>query len=245
MKSYKLVGALVCWFFSSIAVSQVTFQAGGGLGATFPDADLAGSTIEYYEGRSYGLAPGLNVHAKARAGLGTIHIVGELGVSWLSNEGNSEPTQGNVEISQSILQFKIGPEYQFTIPAVPAKPYLGMNLAVNSFSGEATFRGVSRVPTATFVVKSASRFGIGFTAGALFKVSPLMTLDVSLAYNLLNLGGRAWEDIEPSQDRRVDSYLALNDARDTFFTPSSNDHVIASDRTINSFQLLITLMFGL
>jgi len=124
-------------------------------------------------------------------------------------------------------------------------PYIAGNIAINRFSGETTFQGVAKVPSAVFSVESASRFGIGFTGGVLIKIGPLTSLDIAFAYNLMNLGGKTWTDVNPYQDKRIDSYLALNDAKDPFSPPGNDDHFVSSNRTISSLLLTASLMFGL
>lgn len=227
------------------ANAQVTIQIGGGVGVMSPTADFGGSTIDYYFGQRYGLSSGITLQGKARVGLLGITLAGEIAYASLSNDGNSEPGQGRVEVSQKILSFKFGPEFHLHAPLVPFTPYAGANIAINRFSGETTFQGVSKVPSAVYSVQSASRFGIGITGGVLVKISPLVSLDAGLAYNLMNIGGKGWEDVNPFQEKRIDSYLALNDANDPLFQPGNDDHIVGSDRTINSFQVSVSVLFRL
>lgn len=56
------------------------------------------------------------------------------------------------EISQKILSVKVGPEYRLSLPAVPFTPYLGANVAFNSFSGEFQNNGVSKLSSGTYTV---------------------------------------------------------------------------------------------
>lgn len=124
--------------------AQVNIKLGGGIGLMSPASNFSGSTIEYYNGSSYGLSSGLNIHGKAKIGLSGLNLVAEIDYSSLSNTGNSEPGQGKVDISQKILLLKVGPEFRLSLPALPVTPYIGANLALNSFSGETTFQGVSQ-----------------------------------------------------------------------------------------------------
>ncbi|MDP1995227.1 MAG: outer membrane beta-barrel protein, partial [Ignavibacteria bacterium] len=177
--------------------AQVNIKLGGGLGMISPASDLSGSTIEYYSGTNYGLGSGLNVNGKAKLGFAAFNLTGEIDYSTLSNTGNSEPGQGSVEISQKIISLKVGPEFRLGLPMVPVTPYLGFNLAMNSFSGETTFQGVSKVSSATYSMKSATRFGVGFYAGAEVSVGPFLSLDFNLSYNLMNVAGKEWNDANP------------------------------------------------
>ena len=227
------------------ATSQISLQAGGGLGVLVPTKDYDGSTIDYYRGTKYGLSNGINLHGKARVGFAGITLVGELDYSSLSNSGNSEPGQGRVEVSQKVYTFRAGPEFHLSIPAVPIAPYVGVSAAINRFTGETTFQGVSKVPSATFVVESASRLGLGLGGGVIVKLNPSLSLDVGMQYNIMNLTGRSWEDLNPLQDQRLDSYLALNDDRDPAFRPSEDKHFISSERSIRSILFTVTLLFDL
>ena len=229
---------------SGFANSQGTIEIGGGLGILVPQEDFGGSTIDYYYGTKYGLSNGLNLHGKVRIGFFGITLMGQLDYSSVSNSGNSEPGQGIVEITQKVLTFKAGPEFQLKIVALPLTPYLGANVAINRFSGETTFQGVAEVPSATYVVQSASRLGLGFGGGAIVKLNPTLSLDVGVHYNLMNLAGRSWEDVNPFQDKRLDSYLALNDHRDPEFLPGEEEHFISSRRAIHSILFSVSILFG-
>ncbi|MFA6598646.1 MAG: outer membrane beta-barrel protein [Ignavibacteriaceae bacterium] len=225
--------------------AQVNIKLGGGLGMMSPASDLSGSTMEYYNGSNYGLGSGLNIQAKAKIGLSGFNLTGEIDYASLSNSGNSEPGQGVVDISQKILSLKIGPEFRLSLPVVPVVPYLGINLALNSFSGEATFQGVSKVPSATYSVNSATRLGIGFAAGAEVSVGPFLSLDFNLSYNLMNVSGKEWNDVNPGINQRIDSYLSLNDAADPFYNSDDDKHFISKARSIHSVLFTVSLLFGL
>lgn len=243
MKSFLTI--ILVSILSASATSQVTLQVGGGLGILMPRSDYGGSTIEYYRGTKYGLSNGINLQAKARLRFIGLSLVGEVDYSSLRNSGNSEPNQGRVEVSQKVYSLKVGPELQFKLPALPVTPYLGANAAIHRFSGETTFQGVSKVPSATYVVQSASRLGIGASGGVLLKLYESLFLDLGLHYNLMNISGKSWEDVNPLLDQRLDSYLALNDERDPAFLPNDDKHFIAAQRAIHSLLLTATIMFSL
>jgi len=228
-----------------VSQAQVTVQVGAGAGLALPASDYAGTTIEYYNGTKYGLASGLNVHAKARVGVLGFRLTGEVDYSTFSNDGEAQPGQGAVEISQKVLAFKVGPEFYIGLPAVPVTPYVGANVALNRFSGEAKFQGVSKLPSATYDLKSATRIGVGFTGGVILKFGVLTSLDLGVSYDLLNTSGKAWEDDNPTQDQRIDSYLTLNDDKDPLYKAGDDKHFIGNARTINAVQIKATIMFGL
>ncbi len=244
---FPLIATLVALAIISIvpAFGQVDFKVGGGIGLVMPAADYGGSTIDYYTGTKYGLGTGYNLHAKARLGLVGFRLTGEAAYSSLSNDGYSEPGQGKAEVSHQILSIKVGPEIQFSLPAMPMTPYMGAHVALHRFSGETVFQGVSKVSSATYSLESATRLGIGFSGGVLLSLAPLTSLDVSVGYDLMNLSGNAWRDLNPTQDQRIDTYLALNDEADPAYQPADDKHVVSKARNIHSIQLGITILFGL
>jgi len=242
---FSVVIVLLATLMTTMTSAQVNIKVGGGLGVMTPASDLGGSTMEYYNGTNYGLSGGLNIHAKAKIGLVGFNLTGEIDYSSLSNSGNSEPGQGAVDISQKILSLKIGPEFRLSMPVVPIVPYLGINLALNSFSGETTFQGVSKVPSATYSVNSATRLGIGFAAGAEVSIGPLLSLDFNLSYNLMNVSGKEWNDVNPGINQRIDSYLSLNDASDPLYNFDDDKHFVSKARSIQSVLFTVSVLFGL
>jgi len=240
------VGIIILIALTSIQTNaQVNIKLGGGLGMMSPTSDLSGSTIEYYNGTNYGLGSGLNINGKAKFGFAAFNLTGEIDYSTLSNSGNSEPGQGSVELSQKIVSIKVGPEFRLGLPMIPVTPYLGFNLAMNSFSGEITFQGVSKVPSATYSMKSATRFGVGFYAGTEVSIGPFLSLDFNLSYNLMNVSGKEWNDTNPGVNQRIDSYLTLNDAADPFYEWDDDKHFVSKTRNIHSILFTVSLLFGL
>lgn len=231
--------------FAVPVVGQVDFKVGGGIGLVMPAADYGGSTIDYYNGAKYGLGTGYNLHAKARLGLVGFRLAGEVDYSSLSNDGYSEPGQGKVEISHQILSIKVGPEIHLSIPMAPITPYLGVNAALHRFSGETVFQGVSGVSSASYSLESATRIGVGVNGGVLISLAPFTSLDVSIGYNLMNLSGKEWKDLNPTQDQRIDTYLALNDEQDPAYQDGNARHVVGAARDIHSIQIGVTILFGL
>jgi len=225
--------------------SQVNIKLGGGIGVTSPASAFSGSTLEYYNGSRYGLTSGLNIHGKAKIGLSGLNLAGEIDYSSLANTGNSEPGQGKVDISQKILSLKVGPEFRLSVPALPVTPYIGANLALNRFSGETTFQGVAKVPSATYSVKDATRFGVGFSAGTEVSVGPFLSLDFNISYNLMNVSGKGWDDVNPGINQRIDSYLSLNDVHDPQYATGDDKHFISNERSIHSILFTASILFGL
>lgn len=245
--SFRFSVALVALIALTITPSrsQVNIKLGGGIGLTIPSSDFSGSTLEYYNGSRYGLGSGLNIHGKAKIGLSGLNLAGEIGYSSVGNTGNSEPGQGTVDISQKVLSLKVGPEFRLSVPVLPVTPYIGANLALNSFSGETTFQGVSKVPSATYSVKGTTRIGVGFSAGTEVSIGPLLSLDFNISYNLMNVSGKQWDDVNPGINQRIDSYLSLNDDRDPQYAAGDDKHFISNERSIRSIQFTASILFGL
>lgn len=246
-RSFRFSAALVALMALTITPSrsQVNMKLGGGIGVMGPASDFSGSTLEYYNGSNYGLSSGLNIHGKAKIGLSGLNLAGEIDYSSLSNSGNSEPGQGAVDISQKILSLKVGPEFRLSVPALPVTPYISANLALHRFSGETTFQGVSKVPSATYSVKGATRLGIGFSTGTEVSIGPFLSLDFNISYNLMNVSGKEWDDVNPGINQRIDSYLSLNDGSDPQYAAGDDKHFISNKRSIHSILFTASILFGL
>lgn len=244
-ESIFIILALIMLLAYNNSYAQITLQVGGGAGLTIPESDFSGTTMDYYSGKSYGLGSGLNLHAKAKVGLLGFLLFGQIDYNSLSNNGYAVPGEGNIDISQKIVSFKVGPEFDLNIPMLPLTPYLDGNIALNFFSGSVAFQGVTNVPDANYVIESTSRIGIGLGGGVIFKLNPLMHLDVGLHYNLMNLLGKEFKDLNPLVNQRLDSYLALNDDKDPAFSSGSRVHIIQNSRSINTLQITATLLIGI
>ena len=224
--------------------SPVSLQVGVGLGSVSPRSDFNGSTMEYYSGSKYGESSGIDYQVKARIGILGFNLVGQMDYASLSNNGNSVPGQGNIDLSQKILSLKLGPEFRLGIPLSPVTPYIGANISFNHFSGNVSFQGVASVPSGNYDIKSDSRVGYGVSGGVIVKLMGL-TLDVGVQYNILNAFGKKFDVTNPAQSKRVDSYLALNDDQDPLYKANDTTHFIGSSRTLSTFAITGTIMFGL
>jgi hypothetical protein len=247
IRSFRLSVALVGLLAVTVTPSrsQLTIQLGGGIGVAIPTSDYGGSTLEYYNGSRYGLNSGLNLNGKAKIGWSGWSIVGEIDYASVHNSGSSEPGQGAVDISQKILSVKAGPEFRIGLPELPVTSYIGGNLALNRFSGETTFQGVSKVPSATYSLQGTTRLGVGFSAGTEVSFSPFLSLDFNISYNVMNAFGNKWDDVNPGTNQRLDSYLSLNDAADPQYAAGDDKHFISRERNIRSILFTATLLFGL
>jgi opacity protein-like surface antigen len=224
--------------------SPVTLQIGAGIGSVSPKGDFSGSTIDYYSGTNYGESGGIDYQIKARIGIVGLNLVGQMDYASLSNSGDAEPGQGSIDLSQKILSFKIGPEFKIGIPFAPVTPYIGANISFNHFSGDVTFTGVARVASGNYSIKSESRVGYGVSGGVIVNLMGF-TLDLGAQYNILNAFGKKFENLNPTQDQRLNSYLALNDDQDPLYQSGNTTHFLGSSRTLSTFAITATVMFGL
>ena len=224
--------------------SPFSLQIGGGIGTVSPKGDFSGSTIDYYNGTNYGQSGGIDYQIKARIGILGFNLVGQMDYASLSNNGNSVPGQGSIDLSQKILSLKIGPEFKLSIPLAPVTPYIGANISFNHFSGNVSFQGVASVPSGEYDIKSDSRVGYGISGGVIINLMGL-TLDIGAQYNILNAFGKKFEPTDPTNPKRIDSYLVLNDEQDPLYQSGNTTHFIGSTRTLSTFALTATVMFGL
>lgn len=250
MRKSVLVSIFILFSFvlaDSALCQLVKFKLGPSIGLTLPTADYSGTTIDYYYGTRYGLSQGFSFGGLLKAGIGRISIRASGIYSQLSNSGNSEPGKGFVEVKHGLFTISVGPEFGFGIPMSPVKPYAGIDFLFTSMSGTTTFRGVSKVPSdVTFSMQSTSRIGLGFGGGVEIGLGlgGKYALDLNFRYNLINLMGKKFEDINPGDDKRLDSYLSLNDERDPLLNPDKDKHFIANARSISTIQFNVSFLFG-
>lgn len=236
--------ALFILLFTNQTNAQVTLQLGAGLGYATPTGDYGGNTTEFYNGTKYGIKSGINYHAKARVGLLFLNVFGEVGYTTFTGDGEAAPGQGNINLSNNVFSMKVGPEFPFTIPLSPITPYLMGFVAVNTFSGEVEFQGVSGVPSGTYALASATRVGIGGGGGVTFSADPLK-LDLNIQYHLINFTGNEYKIENVTSHERLDNYTSLNDGADPSYVNGSNAHFIQNDRGIGAMEFKLTAMFGL
>jgi len=230
--------------FAAQTNAQITLQVGGGLGYSSPSGDMGGSTVDFYSGTKYGLKSGFNIHGKARVGILFFNAFGEIGYTSFSGDGEAEPGQGKVDVSQKVFSIKVGPEFQLSIPASPITPYLQGFLALNRFSGDVEFQGVSKVPSGKYDIPSESRIGLGAGVGVLFSLGGL-NLDLNVQYHLMNIGGKEYSIVDPTSHERLDNYTSLNDDQDPLIELGGDDHIISSSRSIDAIEFKLSVMFGL
>jgi len=245
-KIFKYIFSAILFtiIISTLTTAQITLQVGGGMGIVSPSRDYGGTTIDFYNGTKYGLETGTNFHAKARVELLSFNIFGMIDYSTLSGDGESEPGKGKVEVSQSVLSLKVGPEFHIGIPLAPVGVYLDGSIGLNTISGEVIFNGASEVPSGTYDVESESRIGFGLGGGVLLDLIPMLTIDLGIHYNWLNPFGKQYKSELPSSHPRLVVYTTLNDEKDPLFGVTE-DNLIENSRSIETLQITLTLLFGI
>jgi hypothetical protein len=243
MKKYFIFIVLSAFVFSSYSYSQ-SIKAGIEAGLSVPTGDFGGTTNDFYSGKKYGVTSGLNLGVTAKIKTVLAQIRAGINYSSYNNSGPSDPSNPGSTINQKykMLVISAGPEFNISVPATTLKPYVGFNLLLSTISGDVTFQGVPRVSSGTYPINSASRVGLGLSAG--FVMNFMMTeLDFSLRYNMHNLFGKSYV-VNPSSDSRLESYLNINDAKDPLYGTSNDKHFIGVDRSISTVQFIATVLFG-
>lgn len=225
------------------ANSQIGLKIGPMIGMTSPTIDYSGDAKDFYAGSKYGLRSGLNYGVMAKVNF--LSLNGRFSVSYasLTNDGPANTNQNNstVSIENNLVMITIGPEFSFSVPKSPVKPYAGIDLLFTSFSGSFKFQGTTGLPSDQNSIKSSSRTGLGFSLGSEIMFGNI-NLDLSLRYNLHNLFGKEYSS--PNSTSRVEAYTNLNDGADPNYSASNNDHPIGVDRTIATIQLQLGVLFG-
>jgi opacity protein-like surface antigen len=236
----QLSGAvLFILFITNISFSQIKFSIGPVIGYTSPAGDLSGTTMDYYNGSKYGLNGSVNFGAQAKLKLLVINAKASVMYTSLSNTGNSEPGQGSVETNMKLLTFALGTEFHLPVPLIPVNPYIGAELLFTNFKGETVFTGVSRVPSGTYTLSSASRTGLGFGAGVEISFGKKSSLDLGIKYNMYNLFGKSFS----GGDDRIFSYTSLNDEADPQYSVDPDKHPISGSRIISAVQFNLSYLF--
>lgn len=226
--------------------AQITFQVGAGLGYSVPAGDYGGTTVDFYNGTKYGMKSGFNFHGKARVGLLFLNAFGEIGYTTFNGEGDIDPADKNksVTVSNKVFSIKVGPEFKFDIPLSPIKPYLDGFVSLNTFSGTVQFKGSPNgLPSSEQNISSATRIGLGAGGGVLLSLGGL-NLDLSVQYSLMNIAGKKF-DGDITQNKRLDSYVFLNDEKDPRYAVGNDDHIISDSRSIGAIEFKLTVLFGL
>lgn len=167
--------------FLFIAISFITFQStraqgidiglGGGL-------SLVQSPAEYTDAAGFSTEYHIGIKGKLNLPAFPITPIGFVEYHFLN--GTMSTAAGNVDTKQDILSIGVGGE--LTLLPGPLSPYLGLDLEFNNFGNfEPSGTGIG----------SASRTGLGIGAGLMFKLLPIINIDLSLKYQMMNLWGKS------------------------------------------------------
>jgi hypothetical protein len=110
--------------------------------------------------------------------------------------------EGDLEISQSILEIGAGVQYNFIPAPLGFDPYIALDLSFNSF-------GKSKVNDVEIDGSDVSRFGGGIGLGTEVTIIPIINLDLYLSYKMFNLTGK--EDGEETVSAvTLDAFIIFN-----------------------------------
>jgi hypothetical protein len=127
----------------------------------------------------------------------------------LSGSGSTPPelfkavqAEGDLEISQSILEIGAGAQFNFIPTPLGFDPYIALDLSFNSF-------GKSKVNDVEIEGSDVSRFGGGIGVGTEISIIPVVNLDLYLSYKMFNLIGK--EDGEDTISAiTLDAFIIFN-----------------------------------
>jgi hypothetical protein len=184
----------------------VKIGAGGGLTQVLaPDA----LTKEVSEGGA-GYSTEWNTGVIGKVDLPMISITPKAFILYHSLSGSGTQTElfkalqaeGDLEISQSILEIGAGVQYNFIPAPLGFDPYIALDLSFNSF-------GKSKVNDVEINESDVSRFGGGIGVGSEITIIPLINLDLYLSYKMFNLTGK--EDGEETISAvTLDAFIIFN-----------------------------------
>ncbi len=223
--------------------SQIRLALGPVLGLTSPTIDYTGETTDFYNGTKYGVRSAINYGIEGKLSLGPLNARLAFTYASLSNTGKGDPnTPGStLEINHTLSVLSIGTELGLSVPLVPVRPYIGLDVLFSTIGGTINFQGTPGVTSNTRSIGSESRTGLGLALGTEVAIGKF-DLDLSLRYNLYNLFGKSYTVVNNSS--RTDVYTSLNDAADPNFVSGSNAHFVGSSRSIAAIQFQVGVLFG-
>ncbi|MCU0365249.1 MAG: outer membrane beta-barrel protein [Ignavibacteriaceae bacterium] len=184
----------------------VKIGAGGGLTQVLaPDA----LTKEVSEGGT-GYSTEWNTGVVGKVDIPMISITPKAFILYHSLSGSGTQTElfkavqaeGDLEISQSILEIGAGVQYNFIPAPLGFDPYIALDLSFNSF-------GKSKVNDVEIDGSDVSRFGGGIGLGTEVTIIPIINLDLYLSYKMFNLTGK--EDGEETISAvTLDAFIIFN-----------------------------------
>ncbi|MBZ0204014.1 MAG: outer membrane beta-barrel protein [Ignavibacteria bacterium] len=199
----KFVPAVMILLMTYTGYSQpkLTINVTGGYSLPLPQlkGDITDSTARE-GGNSYFMKTGFNLGLTGKYAVdkkGRIRItLGGAFNKFSVNESYVHTNNVEVHSSISIISGSLGAEYSFT-PKEKTRPYLGLELTGNFFSGKteeivtaATVTEHGDLGTTTSTLKSASRFGISAGGGVDVDISKKIGAVFGFKYHLANLIGK-------------------------------------------------------
>ena len=243
MKKYYIL-FIIIYFSAGTLFSQLWIQPVVGL--TVPMSDYSGSITDYYQGKSFGLNPGVNFGLCFTINPGTAHLNIDFGANYsmLKNSGSALTTSGDyIDLKQNLLMIYVGPTYFFLHTPNQSNllhPYFGVNILYSNIFGSVTFARVQNVPDGSYDMQTADRLGIGFKIGNNFELGTGVGLGIEFSYNLINAFSKSYSG---GSSGRINSYQSLNDDRDPFYSPGSTEHPVSGNRSISVFQMNLGFYF--
>ena len=133
-----------------------------------------------------GMSGGYHLGAKLKLSIPLFPLTPVGSVTYSQFSGDQSTPLGNIETSQSIWSIGAGVEYSL-VPG-PLAPYLAADLEYNNF-GDLSIEGAN-LPISIGGTGSRSRFGIALGVGAEFTLLPVIGLDASIKYHMMNMIGK-------------------------------------------------------
>lgn len=255
MYNMKLKLFITALFLSALFNFQVVSQTKWNLtftgGYSLPVADLKGSfpdtlgttsLLNFEKSGTLLTSGGFNIGAIAKYcvdSTGKARFTGGFNYNSFSGSMDYKRTSATLTYKNKVNIFTIsaGAEYGL-FPKKKINPFLGLDLAINFYSGKIEASGDS---TFTIKRKSESRFGVIANAGADIKLNKSIGIVIGVKYALTNLIGKKTEltnltqpltdDIEPGTG--LTKELGLNDEE------SSNN----PSKTLNYVQFYAGISF--
>lgn len=252
--SMLLMAAIaLCFCSGSFAQPKVTLNLTGGYGVPLGDfkTDIPTTTRADADDFPYYTKQYWNFGANGKLAFGqqgNWRAVFGLTDNMYSNDVNvllkadSTGTLVNTSLKPNVNIFSIilGGEYAF-LPKGKVNPFVGLAMPINFFSGDFTFgqsvyvKGQQR--TGPMDMKSETRVGLTFDAGADFVISKQFGIIAGINYNIINLIGKGADDEEEIGPNEID----LGDAEHTL-----DDGTNSPSKTLTSFNgyLGVSFFFG-
>lgn len=195
----KIVTILCILFVVSSSAFAQSFKVGLGGGLAIVNSPDA-LTNDISKG-GLGFSSEYQVGLKGKFGVPVLpfKLIGEINYSLLNGEEEfsmvyySETVDVKAETETSILSFGLGAEY-YLIPG-PISPFVNATITlntVNELKVKSTWKynGVTYPTEEETYGEKVSRTGIGIGAGVSISILPIIDIDITAKYNIVNLLGK-------------------------------------------------------